>query len=666
MTVQHPLGHRIRRIMDSQITRRDHFRLGSAMMIFVLAILVLPTAPTGQSVGDSDMASDGDTRPLLPKVVDEENRPLVGVHLAISYERAYVPFWMKPLRVWSTQTGDDGRPQDILPSEIKVNQPARQGRLWVYRPGIGLATIALPIDQPLKTIPQRIRLLGDRSTVFTIETADGRPASGTQVRIISFYEDGISTALPDHVADAFTATADERGIARLPQIDGGWINSIELIAPGGAKEMISIFSRQITDRGPLWPKRIVLGAVGKVSGNVTGLAAPSRQSTRVFLISQNGEGLIRSDDDQEVSHVRYVDLPLDADGGFRGDAVPVGPLGGRIYRDDQWLGAFLPTYTVRAGEVTSMELQAEPLASVSFPVIDAETEVPIVGARVLVSGSNRVDNSAIGVDGNWPVVQLPRGATHHYSFDLPTDFLPLPWRVFEVSVPDSVDAHSTPVFRARRSVQIEVKVLQADGPVGDGYRAVVSWKADPQQEYSMPGSMTASVRADGSCELRVPKDEPFAVRILVAGVVVAEKEELKWQADRKEMLTFSVPVLERDSISGRVIDDQGDPVPGIDVSIKKYWTDGVNNFGFADLATVRTDQSGVYRTPGVNSANTANRYFAVISPKNDEWESDDSVKIQQRDDRKVIMEDLRVRPTASLSNDSDMRFRRKPSTGAVD
>lgn len=514
----------------------------------------------------------------------------------------------------------------------------------------------------MKTIPDQIRLLGDRSAVFTIETADGRPASGTQVRIISFYyKDRTSSVLPDDVADAFTASADERGMARLPQVDGGWINSIELTSPGGAKEMISIYSRQITDRGPVWPQRIVMGAVGQVSGNVTGLAAQSKQSTRVFLISQNGEGLLKSDEDQEISHNRYVDLPLDADGGFRGNAVPVGPLGGRIYRDDQWLGAFLPTYTVRAGEVTSMALQADPLASVSFPVIDTETEMPILGARVLVSGSNRIDNSAISIDGNWPVVQLPRGATHHYSFDLPTDFLPLPWRVLEVSVPDNIDAHTARVFRARRSARIEAKVLKSDGPVGEGYQAVVSWTADPQQVYSMLGSMTATVRADGSCELRVPKDEPFTVRILFAGKVVAEKEGIKWQADRDEILSFSVRVLAEDSISGRVIDDQGAPVPGINVSIKSFWTDGINSFGLADIATVRTDQSGVYRTTCVNTANAG--YSAVISPSNDEWPADDSVTIQRRDGQKVIMEDLRVRPVSRLPTDTDMGLRRKPFNG---
>jgi hypothetical protein len=311
-----------------------------------------------------------------------------------------------------------------------------------------------------------------------------------------------------------------------------------------------------------------------------------------------------------------------------------------------------------------MELQAEPLASVGFPVIDAETEMPIVGARLLVSGSNRVDNSAIGVDGNWPVVQLPRGATHHYSFDLPDDFLPLPWRVFEVLVPDDVDVYTAAAIRVRRSGTIEVAVLYPDGTAAEGHHAVVSWAADPQQVISMPGSMIATVGADGSCVLRVPKDETFTVRILIAGVVVAEKELLKWQADRKEMLTFSVPVLERDWISGRVIDDQGDPVPGIDVSIKKYVTDGINTFSIADFATVRTDQSGVYQTPGASTANAS--YYSAVSPSNDEWEATDSVKIQRRDDQKVIMEDLRVRPAKRLSNDSDMGLRRKPFNGVVE
>lgn len=660
MTAEHPLGHRIRRIMDSQVTRHGHLRVGSAMMIVIFAIVVLPTVPPSQPAVDSDV----DTRQLSPQVVDEENRPLGGVHLAISYERAYAPFWMKPQQFWSTKTGDDGRPQDNLPSEIPVDQPAHQGRLWVYRPGIGLAAISLPLHQPLQTIPDQIRLAGTRSTVFTIENAEGSPASGTQVRISSFYADGSLSALPDDVADALTATADDQGIVRLPKVDGGWIDSIELTSPEGAKEMISIYSRKDTDRPPLWPQRVVLGAVGQVSGNVTGLAGESRQSARVFLISQSGEGLVKSDENQEVSHVRYVDLPVDADGGFRGNAVPVGAVGGRIYRDDQWLGAIAPTHNVRPGEEVVIKLQATPLASVSFPVIDSETELPVAGARVLVSGSNRVDSSAVGVDGNWPVMQLPRGAIHNYSFDLPDDFLPLPWRAFEVSVPDNVDVHTAGVIRARRSGRIEAKVLQSDGTAGDGYHAVVSWAADPQQEYSMPGNMTATVDADGRCELRVPKDEPFTVRIVSAGNVIAEQADITWQADRKEALKFSVPIAEKDSVSGRVVDDQGAPVSGVDVSIKKYVTDGINSFGLVDVASARTDESGVYRTIGEYTTDVT--YSVILSPSNEEWESDESVKIQRRDGQQVVVKDLRVRPASRVPVDADSTDRRPAFNDAVE
>jgi len=59
-------------------------------------------------------------------------------------------------------------------------------------------------------------------------------------------------------------------------------------------------------------------------------------------------------------------------------------------------------------------------------------------------------------------------------------------------------------------------------------------------------------------------------------------------------------------------------------------------------------------------------YSVILSPSNEEWESDESVKIQRRDGQQVVVKDLRVRPASRVPVDADSTDRRPAFNDAVE
>ncbi len=527
------------------------------------------------------LAAPGEAIAVTVEVVDASGRPASGVAVTLATEGtipAVESNARRPALNLSARVLASGRTDGAGRVRLeRAIEPA--GRLatwesfavWGRKAGSTLAVRAVPIEWPADGPPIRLMVRPSAGPSVRVVDAEGAPVASSRVapRVIR------GSLVPEALADELAVTTDAEGRARLIDVDPAGLD--ELTAASAGLQRVPL---------PFGDPTATLARAGRVEGRVVADDPAAARGRAITLRTGSG-----------TSARGIATIVSDAEGRFVVPALAEGPL--RLTVVPRADAPFLPAPgeppAVEGGRTTALTVSLVRATRVSGSVRDRDGDGPIAGAGVRLDwlpGNPLLWTDAEGrYSGFAPagsIAPYPPIAPSPYYY--PKFFLD----TFPVA-PGLAEFEPPPILLARGGTLLGRVVDEAGDPVAgaeiDGY-------------WAFPSRGFAPVRAisgrDGSFRAEAVKlDAGFLLSARGGGratpAVVSTTGE--------KPVTLAVRADAAVALEGRVVDDEGRPVPGARVRLAfrlvgpesmDVATRAVDFGGIDDLLS---DAEGRYQTP---------------------------------------------------------------------
>jgi protocatechuate 3,4-dioxygenase beta subunit len=485
-------------------------------------------------------------------VTDERGRFSMAVPADLPHSRV-TPEW---LSVWAHQPGK-------TPGRDHVG-PISEGRREEIRLTLGPAQ------------PRRL----------TLRRPNGKPLVGATVKPISMSPSDQAVlryflSVPDELGDLLASKSDGEGKVELSYLE---TSASALLSVTTADDGIHHLFTQPGSDGS-----VTLGAVGRVAGRVI---ADDPAVVRGVTI-----GLSTTADGKAGSGAAYV--RTEDEGRFAVPALAEGALiysvnlpDGSPYRPEQKSPS-----RVTAARENRLEITLRRAIPVHGTVRERGTNRPIAGAGVMIGGGYQGDIAYSGADGRYSSFLLPGPAGQTvFAWLAPRPFFPVsagPYAALEI--PANAREFELPTVELARGESLSGKVVDPEGHPVPGARV----EGALVMQQGMPGSSIATT-ADAGGTFAFTSLDPSRTGLRLEASTPEARTERPYDVSPSVRTPVTLTVSPRNLVplTGRVVDEAGRPVEGVEVELWSQEGD------FADPArepldgaSLRTGPDGSYGTP---------------------------------------------------------------------
>ena len=428
-------------------------------------------------------------------------------------------------------------------------------------------------------------ILGDtRPLEVKVTDPDGAALANVDVRwsgMSSLTGEGLPLSEATRKLEARKTDAD--GIARWDQCPQVSALSLLVEAPGYALQFVSFSGKSLTSGSQL---SLELRPVGRLRGKIT---AADPAAVRNLEVSANSGGARSTTRTNENGEFDIVDLPAGS-----------GSVGVSINPEFPFVIGDRPKFELAAGETVDVTLNLVPGVIASGRVVDEVTEEPVAG--VTVNGNYL--SSETDENGEYEVVLVPdsRLGVRINSYLLPSNYVQQfdYWHnIAEVPESGSVEV---PTFYITPGVIAHGIVVDEDGNPVSGATVRADWTAR-KGTGSTHGQVETTSNAQGEFTLTaLQAGQP--IDFLAYTSELGMNEPLTTTVDPEKPITLQLATSGTGKISGIVVDQGNNPVPGAQIQFRREMRSSTTSFsyGYRDFLVggfrwIVTDANGRFETP---------------------------------------------------------------------
>lgn len=624
-TRRHPLARRIRRIMDSTLSRPRRLSSGGILLMLLLAALVLPGVgntgeatetkaaeengagePVADALDDTSQNTDSeesttgdasDATAVLVSITDNDNRPISGADV-----------WL-----FSRSLGDavdlivhgKSDAQGVYQVEVPVGVLEDPGvsyhTLCAHRDGFNLGLAARKNWGHSRPRQIRLTLQPVSDVDFTVLGPDRKAVSGASLTLHHAKIGGNVGELPEPLERLFSTTTDTTGKATLRGVSGETVYNVRVES--------SAYGTQI-----VWPEDgeratsaepFQLRPVGIVTGGVTTDEGEALAGVKMHLRARSTE---KPDEPHHYSATASV--VTDGEGRFRVPAIAAGELRVMLELPAEFpYGAFLPKdLLVHSGRTTQADVTLKRAVHVTGLVRDYDSKQPIPGVAVSLSVNRQSRRSLVRTDaqGRYAMFLLPGDGG--LRFRPPNPYIPPARMSHPVTVPPNVLEHEHPAVELVRGVTLTATAIdEANKPI-EGVRVTATWLDRSTRRQSQSAGVS-----DPDGRIRLNRVHPTRELTLQAYVnSMRASDPIKARANTDQPVVVNVRPPDLVALSGRLIDEAGKPVAGAKYQVLSRRDAGPNMFAMPVMHEGATDQHGSFRTPEQFARNGTHQVQVVL------------------------------------------------------
>lgn len=575
---KHSLLRRVEMILSenrSKIVRFSKITMFGTMLSLVVSLMVAVAIP----IGEVDNSA-GEMIDISGTVIYDGEALNDAVVYLLTYDTIYKIF-NKCEKV--AETGKNGSFSFKINSfALKEKYKWAYPKIAVYKPGISIGWSEIPDNGDKNNII--VNLKKPTFVKGIIKDKNGKPVPDAEVSVsgVSYAKnnntsfDGVSGI--NGISPDFKTITTSGGQFELKGMPENTIVSLKIVSPG------YVHTSKWGIKAGSDNEVIVIEPEGFISGKV--IYGNNDKPASGILVAAEGMGYIETTE-------------TDKDGKFIITGIPKGNYTLKIPMNDnqnQWASQPVQDVPVEEGKTTKgIELKLVNKRIITGRVSDIETGEPVRGHIVTAQNTDTakiVDFSACKTDMNgYYKLNVPPGKIN-INILAPEDYENIPQNhVVEVEEGNTLKNID---FRFKKGIEITGKVLSPAGkPVPD---AVISQIFEENNDWNR------------HMFLKSGKDGTFKIKGLTEGrklVLNVEQEDLKLKGKTETDVKSGVNLIinlekyETKKINGRVVDEQGKPVPGANIELTTFYENGI---GFGSVAAV-ADSEGKYKVEGLVEGN---------------------------------------------------------------
>lgn len=466
---QHPLGSRIKRIMNPDAPRAMRLAVWQIIALCVVAMFALPSLagfkPTNTNPTQSEpVPQAGQDQPLTVisgTVKSHRGEPVAGAKLMLLISEG----WDKSKIRQVGSSKSDGTFEILQPTNSFRFTPMTSFYVFAWKDGHGSAQRhsyrgRLPHEFELK--------LGEPAEArFQIVDPAGKPVAGATVTVADARLGNSFVRMPiDDDRNPMTVVSDANGIASLPGLKAEAVTGLQVKARGYGDQHFYISEPQ---QGQV---RLQLKPIGRIAGHVTTRANVDLAQMRIRLATSTREP------GQSISTYGTATVRPDKDGRFSVPAIAEGPLGGTIEVPADFKGAeSLPRdLVVSRGTTTNLTVPVRSAVRIRRRLVVRGSGEPIAGVVGHLEAAGLKRRVVTDEDG-WLNVWLAPNQHYHTVFDIPFDYLFQEIESNTSTVVGNEDA-TLPPIQLRAAKQITGVVIDSKGNPQSGVSVRADWE-DP-------------------------------------------------------------------------------------------------------------------------------------------------------------------------------------------
>lgn len=461
-----------------------------------------------------------------------------------------------------------------------------------HKPGWALGGTSGAFNRT-NTAPARVKLNRAVHTPLRVVSPDDQPIQGAVVipEYVEGTNGGVWVRANEELAQKFAVRTDADGMANIEF----------LAAQSGGRFLVQTEKHGAQSHpvdGNSLPVLLKQQPTGRLSGRVSADAAAAVIGLHVSVFS-------RPADPQEKAVITgHAEVVTDDDGRFEVPALIAGAVDITVKVNDSlpYRVAGLTKAQLKTGETASIEIPLIRGVVCRGLVVDRATSKPIAGATISVSNQGAFSRTlTTGEDGTYEAVVAP-GQLFVNFVRAPAPYMtPVnQFRDEKVSA-DSPGIVTLQPFALVGGVSLGgIVVDEQDQPVA-GARVIASWRKQDDQ-ISTLGSAFAVTGEGGEFVLEsVARDMPLGLTATTTSRATPEMVQVHASSDARPKLTVTPRGVV--NVSGRVLDESGEPVAGAHV---RFTADSRLPTGetyaqyvvsFDNARSVTTDEQGRFRTP---------------------------------------------------------------------
>ncbi|WP_165230107.1 M56 family metallopeptidase [Aquisphaera insulae] len=591
---------RIRRILGIRPTEEAMSRTtaGTLALTSLLAATAFLLLFPGHTAA---MAETRQSRAITGTVIDAAGKPVPGAGVWIVAETFPGP---KAVVLGEARTDADGRYRLSWDEEIPEDRIVGSRGVWAFHDERGLGQVSLRTGPARSGVdpgrPVSLVLSPAAVTTLQVTAPDGRPAAEARVAPISLL--GTSIRLPEILAARLTTRADREGSVKVVSPAGPSIEAIRVEVPGlGIQE----FHRS---KGFLDGVELKLVPPIAVSGRLTATDAASTQAVKLRIASMThpvddawvaSVAEVTTDSRGEFPAIPMVSSSLTAWPSLPVDAIdrPIDLSVKEIHAAEGRLRIVVPLVRwVKVRATVREKGTGRPVQGVGLRLHSRLGNAPLRPSLATTDETGRFEALS------------PPGKQVLGFVDVPTGYIKLSQGI---AMPEIVgDGQELPPIELERGVELRGLVVDEAGQPVEGAGVVGEWdRIGPGVEQ--PNGATMFLGSTFSATATTTLRGEFTLRGIHRGANVtleAERDEARTEAPRTAAAGLAEPVklvisdANTVSLSGRVIDSMGRPMPGALIRIysramKRDALPDMDPIRFEGQPPIRTDTSGRYATP---------------------------------------------------------------------
>lgn len=610
----HPLGGRVRRILDAGRPRSPRLSRFGWVALVALASLLLPGLRTAHRAEAGETAQpqsiDPESIPLSGSVVAADGNPVAGIEVVVVGGLGSMEI------LGRTSTDENGAFRTTTSAAALMEPGVHILGFWAYRPGarVGWAWKWLRMEPHRLSEPVTLALRTPEPVRLRVLDSVGSPIVRAKVRAHSVSLDNAVLSLPEELSDPTSVETDEHGMAEITAFTPDEIQMIGFETPEHGRIGMG-FETTIEDGVRTYRLR----PTGRLTGRVVcdDPQVLSGTTIAIFAGEGGGGGMPHNRVFSSSLSSQRLDATPDAEGRFEAARVQEGTLSVNVNLPEgsPYTAVIASDRNVRAGEETRVEIVLRKGVRVRGTVVEAESGMPIEGVGVFfLGGGHGVTDS----EGRFHLfcrpgkglLSLRPPATHFRSAE---------WLQPEVSVPEGEADYEFAKIELPRAAIVRCKVVDSEGnPIPLAAVRGAWWLQSAGRRWPM-GEAKLS---DRNGEFEIGGVDPDAELTLYARVGEANETTMKIvPAKEPGPVTLVVGTPQTRSLEGRVVDTTGKPASGARIEV--LWrhripvrTDPViSEIEFGDPEVLTTDSEGRYRTPSILSDRGECRVVVRVSGK---------------------------------------------------
>jgi len=430
--------------------------------------------------------------------------------------------------------------------------------LWVSHPESGWTVTRT--EGRLPSADLKLTLMEPAPERLTVLAPGGQPASGIEVVITEVKIDDVCSPVPEFLRERFTAATDKQGQVKLPGV-----SRRELL---GARFRDERFGSQTL----YWPYdtqfsgEVTLRSAASITGRVAGDLPAGRSWDEIELTL--GTSPVERNIDVPFQF-GLAEVRVGRDGTFSVPALATGVMivEPKLPADFPAVARTPEGLFVSRNSDVPMTVLLQPATRVTGLILDPETRFPIPDVRVVFAHNYYERYRARTDESGQFAIYLPSN-DYYVRYSLPSPYH-APEDEFRerVLIPRNATQFEFPPPELMKGKTLTGRVTDPDGDPVSGMFVSAIWNQRNSSGKSQAATFTdeqGGFVLEGVHPTAALRIQPLVNAVPVSDSVLGKAGEIR------QPIEFVYDASDLVFLTGKIVDDQGQPVPGADYQISTY------------------------------------------------------------------------------------------------